>query len=58
MIAINRSPHIPDVTVPEGLWALINVGNVIELAVALDARTYAGSTKEDLEEQELAMSKY
>jgi hypothetical protein len=43
---------------PSGFWAIVNVGNIIELAVALDARTYDGRIKADQEEQEPAMSKY
>jgi hypothetical protein len=58
MTAAQRSPHIPDVTHPSGFWAIVNVGNIIELAVALDARTYDGTIKEDEEEQEPAMSKF
>jgi hypothetical protein len=58
MTAAQRSPHIPDVTNPIGFWAIVNVGNIIELAVALDPRTYDGTIKEDKEEQEPAMSKY
>jgi hypothetical protein len=52
------SAHIPDISTPHGFATIVNAGNVIELAVALDRRTYTGVQAEDREEREPAMSKY
>jgi len=52
------SAHIPDITTPHGFATIVNAGNVIEFAVALDHRSYTRAQAEDREEREPAMSKY
>lgn len=57
---LSRPPHIMNVTEVEGVLAIMTVGNVIELASALDHRVYENLKLEDQDilEHEAAMTRY
>src|SRR2546425_5020047 len=57
---IERSPHVPDISIPQCLLDVIVVGNVIELTVALDHQSYSGMMGAGTieEEQEAANTWY
>jgi hypothetical protein len=58
VIDLDRPAHIPDISTVDGLLTIIAVGNMVELAMALDHTSYTGSSLQDRDEAEVAITRY
>jgi hypothetical protein len=52
------NPHVPDISTVDGLFDLMAVGNILELANVIDHRSYNGTGIDWLEQGEMGMARW